>query len=31
MKNINDYLGMEVNVTIDRQLGSVHPKWGFIY
>ena len=25
------YLGQEVEVTIDRQLGSQHPKWGFVY
>lgn len=28
---INDYLGKEVNIRIDRQLGSRHPKYGFIY
>ena len=26
-----DYLGKEVDVTIDRQLGAKHPKWGFVY
>ncbi len=25
------YLGQNVEVKIDRQLGSKHPKWGFIY
>ena len=25
------YLGENVEVTIDRQLGSKHPKWEFIY
>jgi len=25
------FLGQRVEVTIDRQLGSKHPKWGFIY
>ena len=25
------YLGQKVNVTIDRPLGSKHPKHGFIY
>lgn len=25
------YLGQNVEVTIDRQLGSKHPKWGFVY
>lgn len=29
--SINDYLGKEVNIKIDRQLGSRHPKYGFIY
>lgn len=31
MTNSTDYLGKIVNVTIDRALGSTHPKWGFIY
>lgn len=26
-----DYLGKEVYVKIDRQLGSKHPKHGFMY
>jgi inorganic pyrophosphatase len=33
-KDITDafsFLGREVNVTIERQLGSRHPKWGFVY
>lgn len=29
--NANDYLGKEVNVKIDRQLGTRHPKHGFMY
>ncbi len=29
--NINDYLGKEVTVKIDRPLGSRHPKHGFMY
>ena len=24
-------IGKQVKVTIDRQLGSKHPKWGFVY
>lgn len=31
MKDIKDYLGKEVNVVMDRQLGTAHPKWGFVY
>lgn len=30
MENIK-YLGQELNVFIDRKLGSKHPKHGFIY
>ena len=26
-----DYLGKSVDVIVDRQLGSKHPKYGFIY
>jgi len=26
-----EYLGREVEVTIDRQLGSKHPKHSFVY
>ncbi len=29
--NANDYLGKDVNVEIDRQLGTRHPKHGFMY
>lgn len=29
--NSNDYLGKEVTVKIDRQLGTRHPKHGFMY
>ena len=29
--NANDYLGKEVTVEIDRQLGTRHPKHGFMY
>ena len=29
--NSKDFLGKEVNVTIDRQLGTRHPKHGFMY
>lgn len=29
--NANDYLGKEVTVEIDRQLGTKHPKHGFVY
>ena len=29
--NANDFLGKEVTVKIDRQLGSRHPKRGFMY
>jgi inorganic pyrophosphatase len=25
------YLGQKVTVTMDRPLGSKHPKWGFVY
>ncbi len=33
MKKINskNYLGKSVNVKIDRTLGSLHPKHGFMY
>ena len=27
----NDFLGKEITVKIDRQLGSRHPKHGFMY
>jgi inorganic pyrophosphatase len=26
-----EFLGKEVEVTMDRQFGTKHPKWGFIY
>lgn len=29
--NAKDYIGREVNVKIDRPLGSKHPNHGFIY
>ncbi len=29
--NANDFLGKEVTVKVDRQLGSRHPKHGFMY
>lgn len=29
--NAKNYLGKEVNVKIDRQLGTRHPKHGFMY
>lgn len=29
--NANNFLGKEVTVKIDRQLGSRHPKHGFMY
>lgn len=29
--NAKDYLGKEVSIEIDRQLGSRHPKHGFMY
>ncbi len=25
------YLGKKVTITVDRPLGSRHPKWGFLY
>jgi len=31
MKDIKDYINKNVKVIIDRQLGSKHPKHGFIY
>ncbi len=31
MVDAKDYLGKEVTIKIDRELGSKHPKWGFIY
>lgn len=29
--NAKDYLGKDVTIKIDRQLGSRHPKHGFMY
>lgn len=29
--NLTNYLGQQVNVVIDRPLGSKHPKHGFVY
>lgn len=29
--NAKDYLGKDVSIEIDRQLGSRHPKHGFMY
>lgn len=29
--NAKDYLGKEVNIKIDRPLGTRHPKHGFMY
>ena len=29
--NASDYLKKEVNIEIDRQLGTRHPKHGFMY
>lgn len=31
MLKIKEYLGKEITVKIDRELGSKHPKHGFIY
>lgn len=31
MKNIRDYIGKDVEIIIDRQLGSKHPKHDMIY
>ncbi|HHW69276.1 MAG TPA: inorganic pyrophosphatase [Tenericutes bacterium] len=31
MENVEQYLGKEVTVKMDRPLGTAHPKWGFIY
>ena len=31
MTNSKDYLNKEVKVTIDRKLGTKHPKHGFMY
>ena len=29
--NHKEYLGKEINIVIDRELGSKHPEYGFIY
>jgi inorganic pyrophosphatase len=29
--DVKKYLGKDISVTIDRPLGSTHPKYGFIY
>ena len=29
--NHKEYLGKELNIVIDRKLGSKHPEYGFIY
>ena len=29
--NVKDYLGKKVKIEIDRQLGTKHPKHGFMY
>lgn len=31
MENVKDYLGKTVTVEMDRELGTIHPKWGFVY
>lgn len=31
MDNAKNFIGKKVNVVIDRQLGSKHPNWGFVY
>ena len=31
MDNAKGFIGKKVNVIIDRQLGSKHPNWGFVY
>jgi len=31
ISNATDFIGKNVEVIIDRQLGSKHPKWGFVY
>lgn len=31
MTNSKDYLGKKVEVVMDRQLGTKHPKHGFVY
>jgi inorganic pyrophosphatase len=31
MEKATDYLGKNLDVTVDRPLGTKHPKWDFIY
>lgn len=31
MDNAKNFIGKKVNVLIERQLGSKHPNWGFVY
>lgn len=31
ISNAKDFLGKQVEVKIDRQLGTKHPKWDFVY
>lgn len=31
MDDFKKYIGQKVTVTVDRKMGSKHPKWGFIY
>jgi inorganic pyrophosphatase len=31
MTKINDFLGKEIEVLIDRPIGVKHPKYGFVY
>lgn len=30
-ENVIEYIGKKVKITMDRPLGSKHPKYGFIY
>jgi inorganic pyrophosphatase len=31
MGELKNYLNTEVKIKIDRQMGTQHPKWGFVY
>lgn len=31
MDDFKKYIGKKITVTVDRKMGSKHPKWGFIY
>ena len=31
MDYFKKYIGKKVTVTVDRKMGSKHPKWGYIY